>query len=150
MQDEIAIRQLGPQDGAMLDQVLDGVFDNAICPRQTERFLGTEGHVMFVARRADVVVGMGSAVIILHPDKRPQAFVNELAVDPEYQRRGIGRRIMQALFDWARAQGCAEAWLGTEHDNIAACETYRSLTPDTEESFVLFSFELGQGEGPGQ
>jgi GNAT superfamily N-acetyltransferase len=46
--------------------------------------------------------------------RRPDiAIVNQLAVDPALQRRGIGQRLLQACEDWARQRGCTALGLDT-------------------------------------
>lgn len=145
METTIEIMQLGPADVSVLDHVAEDVFDNAIDPVRARDFLNTQNHVMFVARAdgADgVVVGIASGVVMQHPDKPPQLFVNEVGVGPAWQRRGIATRLVEALLNYGRHQGCNEAWLGTELDNIAARGLYQALAPREEEEFVLYTFEL--------
>ena len=79
---------------------------------------------------------------MLHPDKPPQLFIHEVGVDSKWRQRGIGRRLTQALLDFAKARGCTVAWLGTEHDNVAANALYRGLSPTEEEAFVMYSWDL--------
>lgn len=43
-----------------------------------------------------------------------------LTVDAFAQGRGIGRALLEASFQSARAQGCRRAWLITTNDNLAA------------------------------
>ena len=46
--------------------------------------------------------------------RRPDiAIVNQLAVEPGLQRRGIGRRLLLACEDWARQRGCTALGLDT-------------------------------------
>ncbi len=65
------------------------------------------------------VVGMASGLHYVHPDKAPQMFVNEVAVAPAFQRRGLGRRLVGALLEHGRGLGCGEAWVLTEASNAA-------------------------------
>jgi ribosomal protein S18 acetylase RimI-like enzyme len=39
-----------------------------------------------------------------------------IAVLPEYERRGIGNRLMGLAEEWLLARGCARAWLTTDVD----------------------------------
>lgn len=144
---DIQIMALGPGDAAVLDQVTDEVFDNPVDSAQTRAFLDTENHKIYVARDGDLVIGMATGVIMLHPDKPPQLFIQEVGVDPKWQRRGIGRRLTQALLEFAQDNGCTVAWLGTEHDNVPARALYARLKPTEEDSFVMYSYDLpGAGE----
>jgi ribosomal protein S18 acetylase RimI-like enzyme len=132
----ITIRQIGPEALADLLAVEDGLFDNPIDATQAEAFLSRDDNVLFFAFDGTRAVGMGTGSILLHPDKKPSLFINEVGVCESHQRRGIGKAIVQALLDWARERGLDGIWLGTESDNDAARALYRSL--DAEEVSGVF------------
>jgi ribosomal protein S18 acetylase RimI-like enzyme len=137
----IDVRLLGPDDLGVLDRIADGVFD---CPVQADwagAFLADARHHLLVAVEDGVVVGMVSAVDYVHPDKPPQLWINEIGVAPSHQRRGIGRRLLDAVVAHGRTLGCTEAWLGTEEDNEAARRLYTAAGGEAE-PFVLYSFAL--------
>jgi aminoglycoside 6'-N-acetyltransferase I len=136
----VEIRLLGPGDIAVFDRVADGVFDHAVDPGLSRAFLGDPRHHMAVAIEDGIVVGMGSAVDYIHPDKAPQLWINEMGVAPSHQRRGIGRRIIDALLAHGRAIGCTEAWLGTELENAPARRLYESAG-GRGETCVLYFFD---------
>ncbi len=142
---DIEIRLLGPGDAAVLDRVADDVFDHAVDPRWTAAFLADARHHMHVALDDGIVVGMISAVDYVHPDKAPQLWINEVGVAPSHQRRGIARRLLDAMFAHGRTLGCTEAWLGTEDDNHPANALYRAAGSKPE-PFVLYSWELQQSD----
>jgi DNA-binding MarR family transcriptional regulator len=98
MSEAIGIRILGPADAAMLDKVAPDVFDHAIDPALMAEFLADPRHHLAVALAGGQVVGMASAVHYVHPDKPPELWINEVGVAPPYQRRGIGRQLLEALF----------------------------------------------------
>jgi len=95
---------------------------------------------MFIAVSDGLVVGMVSGVRYLHPDKLPSMWVNEVGVGDDWLRRGIAKRLMDAILDLSEELGCEEAWLGTEPDNIAALGLYRS-TKGSEETGVYFTWD---------
>lgn len=135
------MRILGRDDGEVLTRVAADVFDSPIEPDLAAEFLDDPRHHLAVAIDDGVVVGIASGIHYVHPDKPPEMFVNEVGVTPAYQRRGIGRQLMQALFERARALGCAEAWVSTEETNTAARRLYASVG-GTERSILLFGFPL--------
>ena len=135
------VRLLGRDDANVLERVADDVFDNDIDPGLAAEFLGDPRHHLAVAIEDDVVVGMASAVHYVHPDKMPEMFVNEVGVAPAYQRRGIGRQLLQALFERARELGCYEAWVSTDEENTAARRMYASVG-GIERSMLLYGFRL--------
>jgi ribosomal protein S18 acetylase RimI-like enzyme len=123
----VDVRLLGPSDSFRFATAAEGVFDNAIDPEWAAEFLADPRHHMAVAIDAGVIVGFASGVHYLHPDKAPELFVNEVAVAPTHQRRGLGRRVLQRLLDHARTLGCACAWVLTDEDNAAARALYDGL-----------------------
>ena len=54
----------------------------------------------------------------------PEAEILTLAVDPAHRRRGIGRRLVTALFEAARAAGATALLLEVESTNNAAQALY--------------------------
>lgn len=143
----LEIRLLGPGDADLLQRVAPGVFDDPVQPHLTRAFLDDERHHICVACEDGVVVGMVTAVDYVHPDKAPQLWINEIGVAPSCQRRGIGRKLLDAMLEHGRTLGCTEAWLGTEDDNVAARRLYERAGGEPEE-FVLYSFRLQPGQLP--
>jgi aminoglycoside 6'-N-acetyltransferase I len=132
---------LGPGDGDVLQHVAPDVFDGPLERRWTEEFLADPRHHLIVAREHGVVVGMVTGVHYVHPDKAPQLFINEIAVTPSHQRRGIGRRLLHAMLAHAHELGCTEAWLGAEATNHAARRLYERAG-GTSGAVMLYSFAV--------
>lgn len=133
------IRILGLEDAAVLDRVALGVFDNAVDPRWAAEFLADSRHHLAVALDADLVVGMASGVHYVHPDKPPELWVNEVAVAPTHQGQGIGRQMLEALFERGRSLGCRGAWVATEPSNTKARRLYAAVggVEASEESLIV-------------
>src|SRR5262249_41688546 len=132
-----------PGDAAVLDRVAPSVFDNPVNPRWTAEFLADTRHHLAVAIDGDLVVGMASAVHYVHPDKPPELWINEVAVAPTHRTQGIGRRLVEALFERGRALGCRQAWVATEPDNTAARRLYAAAGGrEAPEPFVMVEFGL--------
>ncbi len=137
---EITIRRLGPADLDVLLAVPAGLFDNPVERTQTKAFLDNDLHEIIMAFSNDLAVGFASGSILLHPDKAPSMFINEVGVRDDFQRQGIGKRVTQALVDLARQLDMDGVWLGTEDDNTAALALYRSLQTD-EVAGVYFGWD---------
>jgi [ribosomal protein S18]-alanine N-acetyltransferase len=56
---------------------------------------------------------------------RHEADVQTIAVDPDRQGEGLGRRLLDALLAEARRRGCADVFLEARADNERALELYR-------------------------
>ncbi len=139
----MTIRLLGAADARVLENVALGVFDHAIDARWTAEFLADPRHHLAVAVDGDQVVGMASGVHYVHPDKPPELWVNEVAVAATHRRRGIGRQLLEALFEHGRLLGCRQAWVATEPSNTAARRLYASGGgEEAREPFVMVEFRL--------
>jgi GNAT superfamily N-acetyltransferase len=84
----------------------------------------------WLATTPDGRVVAGGGVIILtfqpHPiDPRPQrAWVVNMFTEPEYQRRGLARRLVQEMIDWCRAEKMRYLYL---HASDAGRSVYESM-----------------------
>lgn len=144
---EIQIRRLGRDDEAVLGQVAEGVFDEAIDPRRLTAYLAAPGHLMIVAMAEDIVVGQVAAVIHRHPDKPTELYIDEVGTADAWLRQGIATRMLHAMFALGRELGCEEAWLGTEPDNAPARALYDRLGVPAENVAVYIWEEIpGSGQ----
>ena len=115
---EIKVLQRG--DDSILMNVAPEVFDNPIDADLTREFLEDPRHHIAVAIDNGLVVGFASAVHYVHPDKRPELWINEVGISPTHRRRGLGEAVLKALFDVGRSHNCTGAWVLTERSNVSA------------------------------
>lgn len=141
----LTIRELRDGDEAVLERVAHGVFDRCVQHHWLRDFLRDPAHHLIVAIEDDVVVGMISAVVFLHPDKAPQLWINEIGVGSAHQRRGIGRALVDETLALGRALRCTCAWLGSEPENFTAHRLYERAG-GSGAPCVLFTFEFGEAQ----
>jgi ribosomal protein S18 acetylase RimI-like enzyme len=55
---------------------------------------------------------------------------------PEARRRGLARRVIRALADWAADQGATGAFLQVEQRNTPAVTLYRGLGFTTHHTYL--------------
>lgn len=134
------LRVLGAQDIALLRNVTPGVFDHPVRPDQALAFLQDPGHVMVAAVENGDILSFASGTVLLHPDKAPGFFINEVGTRKSHRRQGLARAVTEALIAHARDRGCDGIWLGTEPDNVVALALYRSLKGE-EQVFVGFGWD---------
>ena len=137
----VTIRVVQPGQGEAI--VAAGhLFDSPPELALAERFLVTPGHHLLIAYDDESPAGFVSGVELTHPDKGTEMFVYELAVDEAFRRRGIGKALVDELLGIARAHGCYDQWVLTDHDNDAALATYRSTGTTDESSHVMLTWDL--------
>ena len=83
----------------------EGLFDGPAIAEATRRFLANPLHHLLVAYEEGRPAGFVSGVEVTHPDKGTELFLYELAVDPAFQRRGIGAALVAALAELAAEVG---------------------------------------------
>jgi GNAT superfamily N-acetyltransferase len=143
----LTVRVLRPDDAPVLDRVVEGVFDGPINAQWAAEFLADARHHLAVALDGGLVVGKASGVHYVHPDKAPELWVNEVGVAPVYQNRGVGRRLLTALFERGQAVGCTEAWVLTERVNTPARRLYAAAGGvESPDDLVMVSFRLATAE----
>ncbi|MEZ5660664.1 MAG: GNAT family N-acetyltransferase [Burkholderiaceae bacterium] len=143
---DITIHLVDPACASLLDRVDDDVFDHAVRPELLREFLESSSNVLVVAVAEGLVVGMATGIAYVHPDKPLSLFINEVGVSARHRQRGIGRRLVVAVLEWACARGCVEAWVATEGGNIAARSLYLSTgAVQDEEPAVVYVYPLSQG-----
>jgi ribosomal protein S18 acetylase RimI-like enzyme len=139
------IRMAEAHDMGWIARIAPDVFDYPISPETMAAYLASPLHFLLIAESDGLVVGQLSAVIHRHPDERPaELYIDEVGVSPDFQRRGIASLLLNAAFSEGRRQGCKEAWLGTEPDNVPAQALYGSRATLKDE-ITMFVFDLAQG-----
>jgi GNAT superfamily N-acetyltransferase len=94
---------------AVLENVLSS--PDKVKPEDYRIFLEEKGRGWVCQDKTKVV---GFAIVDME-----KCNVWALFVDPDYEGRGIGRRLLSLLTSYAFAQGCSRLWLGTQPDSRA-------------------------------
>lgn len=110
---------------------------------------------LFVVRRQERKAIIGFACVWL-VDREMR--INSLAVHPGWRKRGIGRRFLRFLLEYAVTQGCSEAMLEVRPSNGSAIGLYRAAGfaavgrrkgyyTDTDEDAVVMHLRLPSRDG---
>jgi ribosomal protein S18 acetylase RimI-like enzyme len=125
-------------------QAAGHLFDAAIRPEATERFLTDERHHLLIAYVDGVPAGMVTGVEMTHPDKGTEMFLYELGVHEPFRGRGIGQALVSALASLARERDCYGMWVLTDAGNVAAQAVYTRAGGTPEQNQMMFSWAFGQ------
>jgi putative acetyltransferase len=79
-----------------------------------------QGHVFFITEIGQALAGTGALVI-----DGDNGQIVRVSVSPRWRRRGIGRALVIALLDVARARGLVRVWMETNDDWCDAVSLYR-------------------------
>lgn len=132
------IVQIRSENAYILDTVARDVFDEEIQPELLAAYLTDPKNFMFVAVCNGVVVGQARGMHHLQPDRQTEFYVDNLGVDPAFQRIGIATALMKALLAAGTEKDVEDVWLGTEQDNDQAIGFYRSMGM-LETKMVMFA-----------
>lgn len=101
-----------PYDLLLLADPAQAVIDEYIGAGQT-----------FLAYHSDERVG----VVVLLPLGEGQVEIKNIAVQPNWQGKGIGRSLLQAVIQEVKKSGVEELWIGTGNSSIGQLYLYQSV-----------------------
>ena len=130
----VTIRRLTPGDESIALRVA-ALFKSAARPSlRANQFLANDANYLIVATVASELAGFVSAYRLDRLDRdTAQLFVYEVGVLPRFQRRRIGTQLMQEIQHIVAAEGLMEAFVLTDHANIAAQRLYGGTGATIEE-----------------
>jgi aminoglycoside 3-N-acetyltransferase I len=73
-----------------------------------------------------LVGGLTAYVLHHYRDEALELFIYDLAVRPEFQRRGLGKRLMRALQSYAKKNGFQEIFVAADVEDQHALDFYRA------------------------
>ena len=82
----------------------------------------------------ELVGGVTAFELPMYKGDKAELFVYDLAIHPNHQRRGLGRRLMRALMDLGRLRGIPTLFVDADEEDTHALDFYRAL--DGEEAAV--------------
>lgn len=129
------VREARPDEAEAIQQVLAAAFRGLqgrgyrhqaleaaiISPEEISQRIIQGGHVL-VAEAGGQIVGTAAGL-----EEHEALHVCSVAVHPNWQGRGIARRLMEALEDIARQRGCHKLWLQTAWAMTEAIALYERL-----------------------
>lgn len=99
------------------------------------------------AMHANVALDAGRIVGLVHflyhrnmTRLAPICYLSDLFTLPELRGQGVGRALIESVYEHARAQGCKRVYWHTRADNAAARSLYDTLA--THEGFVVYTRDL--------
>ena len=113
-----------------------GYVDRLLARPDFWAFVALSGH--------EVVGGLTAHTLPMTRAERSEMFIYDVAVRPDYQRQGVGRRLMAAVRDVASDQGIDDVFVAADEDDAHALDFYRSLGGSPSMS-AIFTFPAEGG-----
>ena len=140
----LTVRRVTTVD-ATLAAELDAMFDEGVSwdTEQGQRFLAHPDTLLLVARWEGEACGFLSAYRLQRCDRRgAEVLLYEISVEEPFQRRGVGRALVEEATRWAAAGGADELWVLTEDDNAPARALYAATGGREEAGLTMFTYGL--------
>jgi aminoglycoside 3-N-acetyltransferase I len=112
------------------------------------RLLNSKYFIALVAlAENEVVGGLTAYELPMYYSNSSEIFLYDLAVKPEYQRMGIGKRLLQNLKEYCLENGIKEFFVMAHEEDENAIEFYRA-TGGRGEKVVNFLYKASEEEAP--
>ncbi len=86
-----------------------------------QKLLTDPDFIVFVVRSEGKVVG-GLTIYVLHQyySVKPLAYTYDVGIAPEFQRQGLGKKLISAVADFCSENGFEQAFVEAESDDFEA------------------------------
>ncbi|MGD9900643.1 MAG: GNAT family N-acetyltransferase [Calditrichaceae bacterium] len=102
---------------------------------------------VFVALIGDKVVGgLTGYVLEQYYSEKPLAYIFDLAIATEYQRRGIGGKLIAETRKYCTEMGFEQVFVQADMIDDYAVSFYRSTAPTNEEDVIHFYYTLKEAK----
>jgi len=110
-----------------------------------QKVLKNKSFLVFVAKQDQNTIGGLTAHVLERYDlEKPSAYIYDIAVLPKYQRKGIGKLLIEKLNNYYEKKGVSEVFVQSETDDQQALNFYRT-TPNTSElQATHFTYSFNQ------
>ncbi|MBA2132748.1 GNAT family N-acetyltransferase [Capillibacterium thermochitinicola] len=104
--------------------------------------LRRDGHKVLVAEVGGKVAGWVHAFINRPLHKDTTVEIAGLVIDQSYRRMGIGRKLLDAVEEWAKNQGCDQVTLASNITREGAHQFYQAVGYQRTKTQYIFRKEL--------
>ncbi|WP_436515750.1 GNAT family N-acetyltransferase [Ekhidna sp. To15] len=101
-------------------------------------------YVFCVISDRKVIGGITIYVQEQYYTSRPLAYIYDLAIANNYQRQGIGKKLLSHINHFCKENGFEETYVPAEKADDHAVDFYRSTKPTYEQEVIHFSYLLNK------
>jgi len=145
---EFIVRRLNRKDSSIAQQlflVLQEVFaiksSSIASNEQVNTLLKNASFICFAAIYKDEVVGGLTAYeLSMYHSAYSELFIYDIAVKPEFQRMGLGKKLIIAAKDYCKENKIAQLFVDASENDNHALDFYRTMNM-REEKVIQFTFD---------
>ncbi len=89
-----------------------------------------------------IIGGLTGYILDQYYSEKSLAYIYDLAVLTEYQRKGVGRKLIKFTNEYCKQKGYEEVFVQADEIDDYAIDFYRSTKPTAEEKVVHFYYTL--------
>lgn len=89
-----------------------------------------------------IIGGLTGYILDQYYSEKPLAYIYDLAVLTEYQRKGVGRKLIKFTNEYCKQKGYEEVFVQADEIDDYAIDFYRSTKPTAEEKVIHFYYTL--------
>ncbi|HEV7231552.1 MAG TPA: GNAT family N-acetyltransferase, partial [Bacteroidia bacterium] len=136
----IQIQQLGKQDANLFRKLLkrfQNVFEMTdmalVSDDYLKSLLAAPSFVVFVAiNENEVIGGLTGHEIPLYYAEASEMFIYDIAIEPVFQRKGIGKMLLQSLASYCKENNIREMFVAANEEDDHALNFYHSSGGQSE------------------
>ena len=103
--------------------------------------LNRNDFIVFVAAvNEEIIGGLTAYSLQQYYSEKPLAYIYDIAVKGDYQRKGIGKDLINAFNTFCKKNGFEEMFVQAEKEDTHALDFYRSTNVDREQEVIQFSY----------
>lgn len=121
-----------------------GMSNFKVPPRDhLQEIMSNKNLIVFVAIENNKVVGGLTAYVLeQYYSTKPLAYLYDIGIALEFQRQGIGAKLITALNTYCKSEGFEEVFVQADKVDQHALDFYRSTPISGESEVVQFSYKM--------
>lgn len=147
--EQLEIARLSNEDVTValeLFQLFREVFDEEDAIAISEEYLSSllekaDFIVLCIRCKGIVVGGLTAYELPMHQFEGAEMFIYDIAIKPDYQRRGLGKKLLQALEEYCKQKGISQIFVDASVEDLHALDFYQS-SGGKGEKVVQFTFRV--------
>jgi aminoglycoside 3-N-acetyltransferase I len=140
---EFQIKRLGQNDIEMVKQLLllfEKVFEmkdfTSVNEPYLTKLLQKPDFIIYVAvHKNETIGGLTAYQLPGYYSEQSEIFIYDIAIQKEFQRKGIGKKLFLAIKEYGKQTGAKELFVAANEEDEHALDFYRSLGGKAEKVF---------------